>query len=185
MSIGVLVTLGLATGAVAAGAPLFSRQAVAQKQRHQAGDSLPDEKTIGKLEQVAAFTGSMPTGVTVAQGGRIFVNYPRWGDPVPFTVAEIKDGQPVAYLNTDINKLDTEHAADTLVSVQSVVVDPRTRLWILDTGSVNSRPPCDKGCIKAERAREQLSHHNSFKIELAQCVIIRTSQQVVVAVIEH
>src|SRR4051794_22303887 len=33
----------------------------------------------GDLEQVAALQGSMPTGVTVSQEGRIFVNFPRWG----------------------------------------------------------------------------------------------------------
>jgi len=38
---------------------------------------------IGQLERVAAFDGPMPTGVMVAEGNRIFVNFPRWGDDVP------------------------------------------------------------------------------------------------------
>ena len=42
-------------------------------------------------------TGAMPTGVTVTETGRIFVNFPRWGDDVPYTVAELKDGKPVAF----------------------------------------------------------------------------------------
>src|SRR5262245_54915555 len=48
---------------------------------------LPQEKTTGKLELVASFSGPMPTGVTVSEKGRIFVNFPQWGDPVDFTVA--------------------------------------------------------------------------------------------------
>jgi hypothetical protein len=41
---------------------------------------LPREKTIGKIEAVAFFTGLMPTGVTVSRSGRMFVNFPQWGD---------------------------------------------------------------------------------------------------------
>ncbi|HWN97356.1 MAG TPA: L-dopachrome tautomerase-related protein [Methylomirabilota bacterium] len=92
-------------------------------------------REVAQLETVATFDESMPTGVTVARSGRIFVNYPRWGDPVPFTVAEVKKGRATAYPNSEINKLDTNRSGETFVSVQSVVVDPRDRLWVLDTGS--------------------------------------------------
>lgn len=140
MKAAVLAMLGLMVGAVAAGISLSGWQATAQGAHTQAAASLPREKTTGTLEQVVAFTGSMPTGVTVADGGRIFVNYPRWGDPVEFTVAEIKNGQAVAYPNAEINRLDTARAAERFVSVQSVVVDPRNRLWVLDTGSLKFAP---------------------------------------------
>src|SRR5215212_2144120 len=87
-----------------------------------------------RLEEVAQFRDSMPTGVTVSRQGRIFLNFPRWGDPVPFTVGELKNGEVTAFPDLDINKLDEERAAETLVSIQSVVVDPNDRLWVLDTG---------------------------------------------------
>ena len=54
---------------------------------------LPSERTIGRIEAVFEFQGAMPTGVTVARNGRIFVNFPRWGDDVPFTVGEIRGGR--------------------------------------------------------------------------------------------
>lgn len=54
---------------------------------------LPAEETIGLLEPVAYFNGAMLTGVTVSQQGRIFVNFPKWGDDVQFTVAEIRNGE--------------------------------------------------------------------------------------------
>ena len=58
----------------------------------------------------------MPTGVTVSQQGRIFVNFPKWGDDVPFTVGEIRGGEARAYPNQAINETDTnDPAADTCV----------------------------------------------------------------------
>jgi sugar lactone lactonase YvrE len=103
---------------------------------------LPAEEPLGILEPVALFNGPMPTGVTVSHTGRIFVNFPKWGDDVKFTVAEIlKNGeQMIPYPNEQINKTNPEEQASTLVSVQSVVVDPLDRLWILDTGSPLFKP---------------------------------------------
>ncbi len=89
----------------------------------------------------------MPEGVTVSHTGRIFVNFARWGDDIPFTVGEIVHGKAVAYPNETINNwpgrklpnpnafLDETLNQTHLVSVQSVVVDPEDRLWALDTGA--------------------------------------------------
>ena len=96
---------------------------------------LPTDAPVGELEPVAYFYDAMPTGVTVSHEGRIFVNYPKWGDDVKFTVAELVDGEAVAYPNEKFNQPASDADADALVSVQSVVVDPADRLWILDTGS--------------------------------------------------
>lgn len=101
---------------------------------------LPREKTIGRIEQVYAFNGNMPTGVTVSHNGRIFANFPRWGDPVVYTVIEIRNGRLEPFPNSEINILSDHPQSNRLVSVQSVVVDPRNRLWILDTGSIQFRP---------------------------------------------
>ena len=113
-----------------------------------AAERLPSEEPLGMLEPVAYFNGAMPTGVTVSQKGRIFVNFPKWGDEVPFTAAEVKDGKAVAYPDEAMNQTTDTHdvaadnaaAATALVSVQSVVVDPANRLWILDTGSPMFQP---------------------------------------------
>ncbi|GFE68225.1 L-dopachrome tautomerase-related protein [Chroococcus sp. FPU101] len=102
--------------------------------------ALPQAKVIGQIEPVVQMNGAMPTGVTVSQEGRIFTNFPRWGDQVDFTVAEIKNGQPVAYPNAEINKPNSSDPSKSFVSVQSVVIDPQNRLWILDTGSINFGP---------------------------------------------
>jgi sugar lactone lactonase YvrE len=101
---------------------------------------LATDQALGVLEPVIHFEGAMPTGVTVSHKGRIFVNFPKWGDEVEFTVAEIREGRPVAYPNEEINRTNPYDLAAALVSVQSVVVDPADRLWILDTGSPMFQP---------------------------------------------
>ena len=101
---------------------------------------LPRVKPVGKLQVVATFGGPMPTGVAVSKAGRVFVNYPRWGDDVTFTVAEVKAGVATAYPDAAFSVYDKAKPAETLVSVQSVVVDAADRLWMLDTGTVEFGP---------------------------------------------
>src|SRR3954470_8974079 len=101
---------------------------------------LATDEPVGTLEVVASFEGPMPTGVTVSHSGRIFVNYPKWGDEVPATVTELRDGQAFAYPDERWNRPSGDDDAHALVSVQSVVVDPADRLWILDTGSPMFQP---------------------------------------------
>lgn len=96
----------------------------------------PVDQPVGDLEVVHSFTsGPMPTGVSVSHSGRIFVNFPKWGDDVEFTVAEIVDGEAVPYPSAEANSPSSDDDENALVSVQSIVVDPADRLWILDTGS--------------------------------------------------
>src|SRR4029078_526298 len=102
---------------------------------------LPSADPVAALETVAFFNDAIPTGVTVFYMGRIFVNFPKWGDDGKYTVAEIlKDGNMVAYPDESLNKTNEDAQASTLVSVQAVVVDPSDRLWILDTGSPLFQP---------------------------------------------
>jgi sugar lactone lactonase YvrE len=112
-------------------------------QKHQVPDFVKTSHpslanvTSDKLQAVATFTGPMPTGVAVTNTGRVFVNFPRWGDKVEFTVAEVKDGQAVPYPDLAMNQGSVTDFKDKFVSVQSVVVDAQDRLWVLDTGNIN------------------------------------------------
>lgn len=94
---------------------------------------------------MATFDGPMPTGVTVSHEGRIFVNFPRLGDKVEFTVSELKNEKPVPYPDATWNNLDANRPDACLVSVQSVVVDPDDRLWLLDTGHKEFGKPLPGG----------------------------------------
>ena len=90
---------------------------------------------------MATFDGPLLTGVTVSNDGRIFVNFPQWGEKPPYTVGEVVNGKTVPYPDAEINRMDMDHQEDHLISVQSVVVDTSgRRLWILDTGSILMGP---------------------------------------------
>lgn len=96
-------------------------------------------------EIFARLSGAMPTGVAASQTGRVFVNFPRWGDPVEASVVELKDGREIPYPNRELNAYDAKRPHETLISVQSVVTDNLDRLWILDTGSIQFGPPVPDG----------------------------------------
>ncbi|KGF83034.1 hypothetical protein IA69_01990 [Massilia sp. JS1662] len=91
---------------------------------------------MSSIELVADF-GHQVTGVTVAEDGRIFVNFPRWTEDTEVSVAELKDGQLRPYPDEAWNgwrnaKKDDVTPHDHWVCVQSVVADQRGSLWVLD-----------------------------------------------------
>lgn len=56
------------------------------------------------MEEVTSFKGIQVTGITMSEDGRMFVNFPRWRDGVPFSVAEVlKDGNHHPYPNREMN----------------------------------------------------------------------------------
>ena len=72
------------------------------------------------------------TGIALSNTGRIFVNYPNWSEDVSVSVAELVDGNPIAYPSkawNDRNNIDSFNA------VQSVVIDAKNHLWVLDTNN--------------------------------------------------
>lgn len=106
---------------------------------------LPMEKYFGKFELVYSFYGAMPTGVSVSETGRIFICFPKWGDDVKFTVAEIVGGQLQPYPSYETNLFDPGDITISFISVQSVVADGRGTLWVLDTAAPNFSEPIKGG----------------------------------------
>jgi sugar lactone lactonase YvrE/ketosteroid isomerase-like protein len=89
--------------------------------------------SLPEPEDVVRFASRMPTGVAVSKKGRIFFCFPRWGYKVPGTVVELMPGKVESYPDAVIAGEEGD-PAKRLVSVQSVVMDGRDRLWALDTG---------------------------------------------------
>lgn len=98
---------------------------------------LPQGRSFGALEQVFAFYGPMPTGVTVTEYGRIFVCFPQWGDHPACAVAELCGHQLIPYPHS--------RQGCNWISVQSVVADQHGGLWVLDTAAPNFSPPIPGG----------------------------------------
>ncbi|MRT92648.1 SMP-30/gluconolactonase/LRE family protein [Ancylomarina sp. 16SWW S1-10-2] len=97
------------------------------------------KKTDTQLQLVAS-SAKQWTGVAVSSDNRVFVNYPRWSNDVPISVGEIIDGKAQAYPNKDWNK---DGNTKSFLAVQSVFIDKKDRLWILDT-----RNPFFKGIVE-------------------------------------
>ncbi|MFI7606518.1 L-dopachrome tautomerase-related protein [Micromonospora sp. NPDC049366] len=95
---------------------------------------------VGELELVRTFTGAMPTGVAVSHTGRIFVNFPQWGDEPPAALVEVRDDREVPFPDQRWNSPARDDDEQAFVSVQNMVVDPLDRLWVVDTGSPLFRP---------------------------------------------
>jgi sugar lactone lactonase YvrE len=95
------------------------------------------EARDSRLQQVATFDHQV-TGVTVAPDGRIFVNFPRWTEDTPVSVAELMpDGSTRPYPNEEWNawrnaRMSEVSPGDHFVCVQSVVADRRGSLWVVD-----------------------------------------------------
>ncbi|HYE06489.1 MAG TPA: L-dopachrome tautomerase-related protein [Planctomycetota bacterium] len=89
------------------------------------------------ISQVAEFGDQQPTGVAVCAVGRIFVNFPRWRDDVPVSVAEIlADGALKPFPDRAWNEWRPGSAPDEhFVCVQSVHYDGAGTLWVLDAAS--------------------------------------------------
>ena len=88
--------------------------------------------------QLVAQFAHQVTGVAVSERGRVFVNFPRWTEDTPVSVAEVMpDGALRPYPDAAWNawrnvRRDELDAASHWVCVQSVVADGRGNLWVLD-----------------------------------------------------
>ena len=89
------------------------------------------------LTKLAEFEGMQVTGVTLTQSGRLFANFPRWREDLPFSVVEVlPDGTSKPYPNQEWNAwkgagLPKKNQFNT---VQSVVAHGDS-LFVLDPSS--------------------------------------------------
>lgn len=88
--------------------------------------------------KITAESSILWTGVAVSKQGRIFANYPRWNAAVNSQVIEITaNGDKKDYPNRGWN--DWEYGKgiepNKFIAVQSVYIDNKDFLWILDSGN--------------------------------------------------
>ena len=134
----------------------------------------PPAATGARLQTVAAFEHQV-TGVTVARDGRIFVNFPRWSEDAPVSVAEVLPGGGIrafpdegwnAWRNARKDELD---AAGHWVCVQSVVADRQGNLWVLDAAAPAQAAVVPKGpkLVRIELATNRVAQRIAFDESVA------------------
>lgn len=126
-----------------------------------------------ELSLVAQFDHQV-TGVAVSEDGRIFVNFPRWTEDSPISVAEVVDGAlrpyPDARWNEWRNARKNELSPqDRFVCVQSVVCDGRGNLWVLDPAVPAQQQLVEGGpkLVRIELATDRPAQTIAFGPELA------------------
>jgi Major royal jelly protein len=75
------------------------------------------------------------TGISVSKEGRVFVNFPRWSPEYLNAVVEVMpDGSAKPFPDENWNRWDLapKTASQHFVCVQSIVVDHKDALWVLD-----------------------------------------------------
>jgi sugar lactone lactonase YvrE len=136
--------------------------------------SMPMASGSARLQTVARFEHQV-TGVTVARDGRIFVNFPRWTEDSPVSVAEVlKDGsiRPFpderwnAWRNSRKDELD---ARSHWVCVQSVVADRQGNVWVLDAAAPGQGPvvPMGPKLVKIDPASGRVAQTVAFDETIA------------------
>jgi sugar lactone lactonase YvrE len=126
------------------------------------------------IECVARFAHQV-TGVTVSEDNRIFVNFPRWTEDAPVSVAELlADGSIKPYPDEQWNawrnaRKDELAPEEHWVCVQSVVADGRGSLWVLDPAAPAQSHVVDGGpkLVRIELATNKVTQTIAFDEDAA------------------
>jgi sugar lactone lactonase YvrE len=156
-----------------AGAGLSSGTAPAQTQAAPAAQ--PEQSRAYTVLQQAAQFGHQVTGVTVTERGRIFVNFPRWTEDSPVSVAEVmKDGSLRPYPDEQWNawrnvRRDELVPSDHWVCVQSVVADGRGSVWVVDPAApaVDGVVPGGPKLVRIDLATDRVARVIQFGQDVA------------------
>jgi len=105
----------------------------------------------------------------------MFVNFPRWSDDAPISVAEVlQDGSVKPFPSAGWNewrnaRKDELGAADHFVCVQSVVMDKQGFLWVLDAAAPAQGPvvPMGPKLVKIDVATDQVVKTIGFDERIA------------------
>ncbi len=104
-------------------------------------DAAPAIEGGANLLKVASFPHQV-TGVAVTETGRIFVNFPRWSEDAPVSLAELmKDGTLRPYPDAEWNAYRNAKPLspiDHWVCVQAETADGHGSLWVIDPAAPNT-----------------------------------------------
>lgn len=157
---------------VLAGAGWSAATATAQT---EASAAQSEHRRAGTTLQQAAQFEHQVTGVTVSERGRLFVNFPRWTEDAPVSVAEVmKDGSLRPYPNEQWNawrnvQRDELDPAQHWVCVQSVVADGRGSVWVVDPAApaVDGLVPGGPKLVRIDLATDRVAQVIRFGQDVA------------------
>jgi sugar lactone lactonase YvrE len=164
---------------VFAGAGLSSGTALSQTQEAAsataAAAARPEHRRAEAVLQQAAQFEHQVTGVTVSEQGRVFVNFPRWTEDSPVSVAEVmKDGSLRPYPDAQWNawrnvRRDELDPARHWVCVQSVVADGRGSVWVVDPAApaVDGIVPGGPKLVRIDLATDRIAQVIQFGQDVA------------------
>jgi sugar lactone lactonase YvrE len=164
---------------VFAGAGLSSGTALSQTQAAAsataAAAARPEHRRAEAVLQQAAQFEHQVTGVTVSEQGRVFVNFPRWTEDSPVSVAEVmKDGSLRPYPDAQWNawrnvRRDELDPARHWVCVQSVVADGRGSVWVVDPAApaVDGIVPGGPKLVRIDLATDRIAQMIQFGQDVA------------------
>ena len=145
--------------------PLEDRaKAVAQK--------LAGHDGLASISRVATFQHQV-TGVAVSETGRIFVNFPRWSEDAPVSLAELTpDGKLHPYPDEEWNRYRNAAplpAGDHFVCVQAETADGHGSLWVIDPAAPNTEfiVPGGPKLVKIDLAGNKVSRVYPFDTSVA------------------
>lgn len=108
--------------------------------------SAPKGPSKTALLSVVATSKRQWTGIAVGKDRRVFVNYPRWSDDVPVSVAQLlKDSSTLPFPDKNWNEWKGLHPGDHFVCVQAVFADKDNGLWIVDSAAPKFQGPVENG----------------------------------------
>ena len=111
------------------------------------------------------------TGVAVSEKGHIFVNYPRWSPETTISVAEvISTDSTRPYPNDELNRWNPNlKPEDHFICVQSVYIDRKNYLWILDPANPLFQGVVSSGAklVKIELQNDQIVEKILFDNQIA------------------
>ncbi len=88
------------------------------------------------------------TGISAANDGRLFINFPRWSDRyLNAVIVHAPDAEDQPYPDVEWNRWDgkPQTASSHFVCVQAVVVDKANTLWVVDAAAPLLASPVPNG----------------------------------------
>ena len=143
-----------------------------EDQAESAVNKIAGKQGPATVEQVAGFDHQV-TGVAISETGRTFVNFPRWSEDAPVSLAELTpDGQLHPYPDEEWNRYRNAAPLDPashFVCVQAETADGKGSLWVIDPAAPNTESivPGGPKLVKIDLATNKVARVYAFGTDVA------------------